>query len=391
MSKLHSALGASSASRWMACPGSYRVANAVKEPARPSVWATQGTVAHAIAEEILNNGGPIDRQLGQTIVTDGYGIDIDQDMIDSVETYINAVDPIIADADFWNTEQTVTLNDYWPQGKTPVDLFGTCDLLAYSRARRRLTIADYKHGAGVYVGHVDNAQTLYYAAGALSLLQVSHPNEAPLEVEMIIAQPRVPGHEPIRSQILPVIDILLWVATKLKPAVEQTQQPDAELVTGDHCRWCPGRVICPAMLAVRDRSLLPFDPIIEDATDAEIAAFLDDAEKLDIWVGAVRQEAQQRIEGNGHVPGWGLVPTRPRRVWSDDEDVAQLLDQHGVQTGDAGKYTLYSPAQMEKHISVVAWRAVQRFIDVKSSGLKLARMTPANPFDPVATEETQHG
>ena len=116
---------------------------------------------------------------------------------------------------------------------------------------------------------------LYYAAGGLAALQAWDPKADPLEVEMIIVQPRVPGREAVRSYVLPVIDILLWVETELKPAVAATQQDDAKLIMGDHCRWCPGRVICPALQAAccappsAPLARSP-DDTLTDATSAEL-------------------------------------------------------------------------------------------------------------------------
>lgn len=386
MAVAHSLLGASSASRWMTCPGSFRVAKAVTDPAGSSRWAAQGTVAHTVGEHLLTHGGPIDQFLGQTLYHDGHAILVDQEMVEAVEIYLNTVQPIVAEADVWAAEQNVNLSSYWYPAPTPVDLFGTCDLLAYSRRRRRLTIVDYKNGAGVYVSHLDNLQMLYYAAGGLAALQAWDPKADPLEVEMIIVQPRVPGREAVRSYVLPVIDILLWVETELKPAVAATQQDDAKLIMGDHCRWCPGRVICPALQAAKLRATQrAFSPIADDtltdATPAELSDYLDDAERLEVWIQGVRELAQQRIEDGTPVPGWGLVPTRPRRVWIDESQVETLLRSNGA-NDIWEKPKLRSPSQMEKHVGTRSWRELQPLIEARSSGMKLDRQTQLiDPFE----------
>jgi Protein of unknown function (DUF2800) len=390
MAVAHSVLGASSASRWMTCAGSYRVSQAVTEPARPSRWAAQGSAAHAIAEELLTRGGPIDQALGETRQHDGHDILVDREMIEAVEIYLNEINPIIADADVWACEQQVSLDSYWYPDFPPVRLFGTCDLFAYNRPRRRLTIADYKNGAGVYVSHVDNKQMFYYAAGALALLEDVH-NETALDVEMIVVQPRVPGYEPVRRQILPVIDLLMWVDRELIPAVAATQRGDATLVMGDHCRWCPGRVICPALQAAKLRATQKaFSPVVNDvlvdATEAELADYLDDAERLETWIAGVREVAQHRIEDGIRVPGWGLAPTRPRRVWVDPVQAELALKANGA--NDIWEEpSLRSPAQMEKHVSAKTWRAVQSLIEARSSGLKLARqISTSQPFEKVSED-----
>jgi len=383
----------------MTCPGSFRVSQAVTEPAGSSRWAAQGTVAHAVAEELLANGGPIDQALGQTRYHDGHAILVDEEMLEAVEIYINAVAPIVTEADYRSTEVAVDLDHYWAPFAPPVPLFGTSDLCAYSRRLRRLTIVDYKHGAGVYVSHVDNYQMLYYAAGALANLRRQYPDEDPLDVEMVIVQPRVPGAEPVRRHVLPVLDILLWVHQTLKPAVEATQADDAPLVMGDHCRWCPGRIICPAMQAARTRNTqrafgAVANDTLADATDQEIADYLDDCERLDIWIDATREEALRRLQDGQFIPGWGLTPTRPTRAWSDESDVYVALLKEGVKPDQIYEAKMRSPAQMEKHVSARAWRQVQPLIEVKSSGMKVARsLSPAQPFDRVhdQTKETADG
>ena len=48
----HSLLSPSTAHRWMICPGS--VAMGMTLPDEPSDYAMEGTVAHALAESMLN-------------------------------------------------------------------------------------------------------------------------------------------------------------------------------------------------------------------------------------------------------------------------------------------------------------------------------------------------
>lgn len=376
----------------MTCPGSYRVASAVTEPATPSRYAAAGSVAHAIAEDLLINGGPIDSKLGQTIPMDGHNVLVDEDMIESIEVYLNAIAPVRAKADVWLAEQSVDLGIYWNGAKPPVPLFGTCDFFAYTRLGRRLTIADYKHGAGHYVPHIDNAQMLYYAAGGLALLDIVEPlgdfSEECHDVEMIIVQPRVPGREPVRSYVLPVVDILAWVHSELMPAVASTQQPDAKLVMGDHCKWCPGTVICPAMQDVKlkaaQRAFGVVPENVVDATEGEIATYLDDAEKLEIWIDATRDEAKRRIEDGKRIPGWALQATRPKRVWTDEDSVVGRLLDAGYHTEDIYEASLLTPAAMKKLISPNDWNDVASLVEARSSGMKLARQTKqTTPFDKV--------
>ena len=51
----HAALGASTAHRWMSCPGSVQLAAGIE--ARPSTYAEEGATAHMLAKLCLDDGG----------------------------------------------------------------------------------------------------------------------------------------------------------------------------------------------------------------------------------------------------------------------------------------------------------------------------------------------
>lgn len=387
----HSTLGASSASRWMSCPGSVAVA-AAAPPSRPSVYAAQGTGAHSLAEQCLTQDmAPLEARAiytGGTITIDGFEVTIDDEMLAAVEAYLDVIRPLAEVSDFSATEQTVTLDAYWRPGRPPVPMFGTIDFVGYQRAARRLSIVDLKFGAGVFVSHIDNPQLLYYGAGALTLLANVEPT-TPIEVELIIVQPRVSGAPPVRRQILPAIDISLWVENTLKPAVARTQEIDAALVVGDHCRWCPGQLICPALHDVKLRAAQTAFGSVNDTevSDDDLARYLDDIAPLELWIDAVRTAATERLEAGGTIPGWQLMPTRPRRVWGDEAALVETLTARGVVSEAIYERSLYSPAQMQKRLASDVWKAAQRFIESRSSGVKLGRIE----FAAVSEEEASRG
>lgn len=65
----HSRFGGSSASRWMACPGSVVLCDQMPKQ-ETSVWAAEGTLAHALAEHCLTNGERTTEQfVGMTLET----------------------------------------------------------------------------------------------------------------------------------------------------------------------------------------------------------------------------------------------------------------------------------------------------------------------------------
>lgn len=89
----HSKIGASSMSRWQKCPGSVRLSEGMDDTT--SIFAAEGTVAHGIAEHILNHPfDPLSPHLGETVEQDGHQITVTQEMIDAVAVYTDYIESI---------------------------------------------------------------------------------------------------------------------------------------------------------------------------------------------------------------------------------------------------------------------------------------------------------
>lgn len=237
----HSHLGASSAKRWMTCPGSFHLVENVQKSGS-SVYAAQGTVAHALAEGCLDRDVPASSGLGQFSWMDGYEIVVDDEMVRTVQVYLDAVHARIVPGVTVHHETRVNLDPWWTQEpRPPTPMFGTADTWLFNPANRRLTILDFKYGAGVYVPVQDNPQLLYYAAGVLLLIKTPVR-----DVEIVVVQPRARGQEPVRVDVIDYLDLRLWIDMQLKPAVAAVREPDAVLLPGTHCRFCDARSTCPA-------------------------------------------------------------------------------------------------------------------------------------------------
>ena len=82
--KLHATLGASTASRWMACPGSVALSEGI--PPRPgTIHAQEGTAAHALAELSLNREQEPATFVGTTL----EGIEVTDDMAEHVGVFVS--------------------------------------------------------------------------------------------------------------------------------------------------------------------------------------------------------------------------------------------------------------------------------------------------------------
>jgi len=371
----HSLLGASSAYRWLNCPGSFRLSQTA--PHRPSsIYAATGTLAHEYIETAVNNGCYRIRP-GQSLVVncDGHDITVDQDFVDGINVMLEYL-LRAAGNDWYEVEFQVSLEDCFPVSP-PVPVFGTVDAgLVFGET---LEVVDYKNGSGITVSAVENPQLMFYAAGLLRYLPPALHDQVQ-RVKMTIVQPHAQGVSPIRSWEIDVVDLLMWVDDVLVPGVEACAQPDAPLVPGTWCRFCPVSHACPKLMAdALEMAKAEFDDYrVPDDTD-ELARALDAAERAELWITRIREFAIGQLEHQIRIPGWGLVPTRPTRKWlAPDTDIATRLQALGASHDEIWETRVRSPAQIERQLhrtrkGRLIWDQAAVMIEARSSGLKLGR------------------
>ena len=375
---LHSALGASSAHRWLKCPGSFRLSErAPKMP--PTIHSATGTLAHRLIEGGLRSGGGFVADLkGNTLFVNGYPdpIEVTQDLIDGVLEMINYVEGKIAGSTWYDFEFRVSLDQLF-KTPPPVSVFGTLD--AATLVGVELEVIDYKNGAGVFVSPIENPQLMFYAAGAM----VNLPVGAVQRVKMTIVQPHAPGAEKIRSWTIDPVDLSMWVNDVLVPGVAACNDPNAPLVTGAWCRWCPVSQACPALHAAAvDLAQKQFDDVDAPGDPNDLASLLDTAEKAELWIARLREFAKAALEGGTLIPGWGLIPTRPTRKWlMDDQSIAARLIALGLDPTTVFDNRLRSPAQIDtilhkSRAGTKLWDDVNLMVESRSSGTRVGRTGP---------------
>jgi hypothetical protein len=232
--RLHASLGASSAARWIACPGSARLSAGI--PSRSGHAARRGTAAHELAEHCLEDNIPARDKLDRVVNIEGEPIRLTLDLIEAVQVYLDTLRADHQDGDYFRVEQKFALTAIHPQA------FGTADAVRYRRSTGHLTVYDFKAGAAHAVEVGGNPQLLYYALGA-ALTDIHRPLD---RVTLRIIQPlaRHPSG-PVRSHDLTGQELMRF-GFRLRRAAALTDRDDAPLVTGEHCRWCPAAPTCPA-------------------------------------------------------------------------------------------------------------------------------------------------
>jgi hypothetical protein len=321
---MHSKIvGGSTAKRVINCPGS--VALCAKMPPQVSSAAAQeGTALHAVMDMIANDA---DLQpssfLGRVI----EGVEITDAHVEKLEFAKQVLDGL---GDFlFVSECRVDFGDLLP------GVFGSCDLLGIQQGKTILL--DYKFGDGVMVDADENEQLMFYAAAAMRSQKWAFQGAS--EIECIIVQP------PYLKSWTTTPDRLRQFEQELVRAVKASQQPDAPVRIGDHCRWCTAKTICPQMNGEIDRLT---QRSLDALDDEQLGAALALAGKLETFIADARALAQQRLESGTPVPGFKLVPKRATRQWVDTAQVTAHLDSLGIEPGEYQKTEILSVAQMEK-------------------------------------------
>jgi hypothetical protein len=250
-------------------------------------------------------------------------------------------------------------------------LFGTADAVHYSEKTRVLTVTDYKHGAGIAVEVVDNPQLQYYALGAL--LSLKYKAEW---VDIVVVQPRCLHKDgPKRAWRIAAIDLLEFQG-RLVDAAIATEQPDAPLVPGDQCRFCPGAPKCPALrsqaLTAAQKEFLPTVEYVPE----DLAETLDKLDVIEGWCSSVRAFAYAEAHRGREIPGYKMVAKRATRKWIEGVDCTMLSKEFKlIEERFLEEPSLKSPAQVEKVLKQEGHgaKALGELVVSASSGFKLVR------------------
>lgn len=359
--------------RWSACPGSVREA-AKAPPSASSSYAQEGTDAHTIAALCLQKNANPGAYIGKTVGVGVHAFTTTKEMATAVQVYIDAVDAVVdgeSPTIKLQVEQRFDLSAVHP------GCFGTADAVVWCPDTKTLHVFDYKHGAGIPVEVENNPQLMYYGLGAL--LASGYPAR---RVRLVIVQPRCEHPDgPVRSWEIDAIDLLDFRAD-LKEYAKATENPDAVLVAGEHCRFCPAAALCPELVA-RSQAVarLEFAPAV--AYDpAKLSAALHDVDAIESRIKAVREFAYAEAEAGrftGH--GWKIVAKRAIRKWNDEAALAQHLERSYTGSVMREVYepqSLKSPAQMEK-VAGIGKGALDQFVIKESSGHALVPDSDKRP------------
>lgn len=417
--RAHAKLGASSAFRWINCPGSVKLCEEV--PNKSGEAAQIGTTVHELIDKTMKLEIESPHELVGTYVN---GFLIDEDMATAAQMHIDYVEERAKkyrDRGWQVTvevEVRVSLNllDHeWGS-----ELFGTADtiIIAWMPTATgpayHVEVIDFKNGRNLVFVDGDfgeagpyNPQLMYYALGAIFyLLKKVKPNEYqqlitpdPLHkyrdnqrnlflsipdlleiLQITVIQPNASA-QPIRSRQLDAHDVLQFLNTITHHAKDLLEWPDSkkQLKLGDHCKWCPAKSICPqhtktAYEVLENHGLTADKLSNRDQMPPEVLGeLLVECDRLETAIKSIRAQASTLLEIGRDVPGWKLVPSRPMRKWTDKNKlIHRLLTEFKLGPDEYMKSELKTPAQLEKTLKK-EFASLSDLIVEESSSMKLQR------------------
>ena len=213
---------------------------------------------------------------------------------------------------------------------------------------------------------------MYYAACLIrKLLLAGRPFGPDTLVRLIIVQPRAPHREgPIRIWEVRVHEVIDWVQDTLMPGIKETENPDAALVTGDHCRYCLARTRCPALNALAEEATdmkIMLGGDLLSLSDKDLGERLARFKPLTFLVKGMEDETYKRCMNGAEVPHFKLVPKRSDRVWKRGSEIA-LEEAYGMDM--YAEVMVCSPAMIDKKAG--GKKITKRYAYKPDTGLTLA-------------------
>lgn len=341
--KDHAELGPSSWDRWSNCPGSVALCDGI--PNTTSRYAAEGSVAHEVADRVLREEvASAADLLGQTFEIEGFQIEVNEEMVEAVSTYVDYVRQLVPnDDDILLPEQQVPIGHL--TGETGAT--GTSDAVAIANHGRLLHVVDLKYGKGVRVNASGNGQGRMYALGTLEKLRMVYDEIE--EVEIHIAQPRM--EDGFSSEVLSLGELeefrdqVELAAARVE--MQHVSSEELELIPGEkQCKFCDAKGICPALKAEVSKELAPLShctaedfadlslpkqaaslELKPDATNDQLAQFMRAVPLIEEAIKGVRAEVERRLFDGQEIPGFYLgVGRKGNRQWVNEDADGKPVD-----------------------------------------------------------------
>ena len=317
----HALLSASGAERWMNCTPSARLEE--KLPERESAYASEGSLAHAIAElklrkHFLEPMGPkkFKAAMDKLAADPLYNPEMQKHTDDYLD-YIKSIAHSFSSKPYIGVEVKLDLSHIIPEG------FGTSDCIII--CGNEMHVIDFKYGQGVPVSAEISPQIRLYALGAIENYRMFYDIQT---VHMHIFQPR--RDNATSEAVMTKDELVAWGETEVRPKAQKAFNGEGEYCPGDWCRFCRANALCRARsdtmtaLEAFGKALPPL------LSDDEIGQILRKAQELKAWVSDLEEYALSKLLEGGEIPGWKAVEGRSVRQFEDIDKAFEILKANGI-------------------------------------------------------------
>lgn len=324
----HAILSASTAHRWLKCTPSARLEQE-DDNTECSVYADEGTTAHALAEIKLSyrfgkiSPSEYEQKFAEFKEHEMFSLYYNKELEEYVDEFVEYV---ILQTEGHGSfhiffELHVNFSNFVPQG------FGTADICIVFEDW--IHVIDLKFGQGVPVSAMDNPQLRLYGLGALNIF----PNSD--KIRMTIHQPRLNSCD---SEELTKKELLDWAENVVRPKAEMAIKGEGYLVADDKaCKFCKLRGKCKVradkQLALAQEEFEVVDlkqNLVQNMSVEQIANVLEIAPMFADWFKDVQAYALGQLAAGVKIPGWKLVEGRSNRVMTNPDKIKDILLQGGL-------------------------------------------------------------
>lgn len=361
----HARLSPSGAHRWIPCPPSIGMEEAVG--VRPSsVYADEGTKAHDVAARTLTGKSYSD-------------LAPDDEMLEHVGNYVDFIKTSVRPTDTVFIEQRVECS--------APELFGTADCVIIGP--NDLHLVDLKYGQGVRVDAENNEQLMLYALACIDTFMLE-----PHSVRMTIVQPRL---DHISSAIVGISELREF-RRKAQAAADIIAAGTGEYNPGEkQCRFCAGKANCPALAEKVYEDVVGMMEDLDELeastklrTDDQIAGNFADVPLIEMWCEAIRAEAFKRAQA-GAEQFKLIAGKKGARKWSNNEAALTMMEALGLSEADIYDRSMISPTTAEKlvkskKISKDDWSMLQTAITQAEGKLSVVLASDPRPAADVSAD-----
>ncbi len=404
--RTHSRLSPSGAHKYTRCFGSVNAELGLVDEA--GFYAAEGTVMHDIAEMCVRFGLEPEDFVGYVLRADGYDIPITPDMpklfhrgLNRIEELVGGLDPFLETQETeLHVESVVRFDKLLGKGEK-----GHLDVGIVDRRRKRLTIFDWKFGAGVpvqasWIDHDEltgaeierpNEQLVLYGWGfANMVLSFAERVDEEWTVLLIIEQPRAPGGGGEFEISLSRMD---EECRRIANLAAHTRNPRAPRTAGHvQCKFCKAKLAtnggCEEHLRfisdLFDADLDEMNEAIEMGTNLtmpdlktltlERMSFIHrHADMASAFFNDVQGHLLDRAKKGDDIPEMKMVRGRhpARKYREDSKHAAEVVLLSLLRDKAYQPRTIISPAQAENELGEERYKLLAEYVDRGQPGVAL--------------------